>query len=84
MWYVAEVHRLYDEVALPPIVTVCQLGGEGEEKAEWEKLFAKSTTHLVLIYTLERAWWGTVDKPSLAMLFKKNLYALFSKHIRMK
>jgi len=32
MWYIADVHRLYDEVALPPIVTVRQLGGEGEEK----------------------------------------------------
>lgn len=50
MWYVANVQRLYDEAALPPIVTVCQLGGEGE------KSFAKSTMHLVLIHILERAW----------------------------
>lgn len=34
MWYMADVHRLYDEVALPPIVTVCQLGGEGEEEGK--------------------------------------------------
>lgn len=62
MWYVTDVHRLYGEVALPPIVTVCQLGGEGEqkEKEEWEKSFAESTMHLVLIHALETAWWGAM------------------------
>lgn len=58
--------------------------GGGREREEWKKLFAKSTMRLVLIHALERAWWGTVDKPALVMLFKRNLYPLSSKHIQMK
>lgn len=46
MSYVVDIHRLYNEVALPPIVTVCQLGGEGEEKGKSEINYLQKVLHV--------------------------------------